>query len=133
MKPAVVAWTAIAAFVLVSADAELGRPVCQCRPDGAISGRSSGASAGPQAKGRYKKEGDNCVWDVNDAGPNQCTPQTRGRFKKGGDYSCTWEANDRGPNQCTPAKGRWKKGGSGCVWDSKDSGPNQCNPRQPRK
>ena len=134
MKPAVIACTAIAAFVLVSADAELtsaGLPISTGR---AISSGSPGASAAPlQAKGRYKKEGDNCVWDANDGGPNQCTPQTRGRFKKGGDDSCTWVANDRGPDQCTPAKGRWKKGGSGCVWDSKDSGPNQCNPRQPRK
>jgi hypothetical protein len=86
-----------------------------------------------QRKGRYKKEGDNCVWDVNDSGPNQCTPQTRGRFKKGGNDSCTWDANDSGPDQCSPPSGRWKKGNNRCYWDPKDSGPNQCNPREPRK
>ena len=106
MKPAVIRCTAIAAFVLVSAGADLRSAD---RPDSigpAISSESPGAAAYPvQAKGRYKKEGDNRVWG----------------------------ANDRGPDQCTPARGRWKKGGTGRVWDSKDSAPNQCNPRQPRK
>jgi hypothetical protein len=93
---------------------------------------SSVDTAALQAKGRYKKDGENCVWDVNDSGPNQCTPQTAGRFKKSGD-SCVWDANDRGRDQCTPPSGRWKTQGSRCVWDPKDSGPNQCNPRQPRQ
>lgn len=96
---------------------------------------SAGASAGGdmQKKGRYKKQGDNCVWDVNDSGPNQCTPTTRGRFKKSRDGSCAWDANDNGADQCRPTKGRFKKGGDGsCAWDANDSGPNQCNPRQPR-
>ena len=83
--------------------------------------------------GRYKKDGDKCVWDANDSGPNQCTPLTRGRFKKGGDDSCTWVANDDGPDQCKPRTGRWKSGDNRCYWDAKDSGPNQCNPRQARK
>ena len=65
---------------------------------------ATGASA-VQEKGRYKIEGDNCVWNADDAGPNQCTPMTPGRFKKEGDK---------------------------CVWNAEDSGPNQCNPRQPR-
>jgi hypothetical protein len=86
-----------------------------------------------QRKGRFKKEGDNCVWNADDSGPNQCAPVTRGRFKKGGDDSCAWDANDNGPDQCTPPTGRWKKGDNRCYWDAKDSGPNQCNPRQPRK
>ena len=84
-----------------------------------------------QAKGRYKRQGDECQWDANDTGPNQCTPQTEGRFKQDGD-KCEWAANDRGPNQCTPKKGRFKKEGDKCVWNGEDSGPNQCNPRQPR-
>jgi hypothetical protein len=79
---------------------------------------------GSQTKGRYKKDGDQCVWDVNDSGPNQCTPRTPGRFKKSGD-SCVWDA--------TPPQGRWKTAGNRCVWDAKDTGPSQCNPRQPRK
>ena len=93
-------------------------------------------ASNPQAvpkKGRYKAEGANCIWDVNDAGPNQCTPLTRGRFKKGGDGSCAWNATDSGPDQCTPPAGRWKTAGSRCVWDPTDAGPNQCNPRQARK
>ncbi len=97
-----------------------------------VSAHSPGdRDAGAQSKGRYKKDGDNCVWDVNDSGPNQCTPRTRGRFKKSGD-GCVWDTNDAGPDQCTPPSGRWKKTGSRCVWDPKDSGANQCNPRQPR-
>jgi hypothetical protein len=86
-----------------------------------------------QRKGRFKKEGDNCVWNAEDSGPNQCAPVTRGRFKKGGNDSCTWDANDNGPDQCTPPSGRWKKGDNRCYWDPKDSGPNQCNPREARK
>ena len=84
-----------------------------------------------QAKGRYKRQGDEYQWDANDTGPNQCTPQTEGRFKQEGD-KCVWASNDRGPNQCTPKKGRFKKEGDKCVWNGEDSGPNQCNPRQPR-
>jgi hypothetical protein len=134
MKPAVITCTAIAAFVLVSASAEVRSVGLSTSSERAISSDSRDAGAPVlQRKGRYKKEGDNCVWDVNDSGPNQCTPLTRGRFKKGGNDSCTWDANDSGPDQCTPPQGRWKKAGSRCVWDAKDSGPNQCNPRQPRK
>jgi hypothetical protein len=83
-----------------------------------------------QQKGRYKLDGDKCVWDANDTGPNQCTPQVAGRFKKDGD-KCVWDARDKGPDQCTPT-GRWKKQGDKCVWTAGDTGPNQCNPRQPR-
>src|SRR5262245_55475475 len=103
--------------------------------DTLISAASAGdTSAALQRKGRFKQEGDNCVWNAEDSGPNQCTPVTRGRFKKGGDDSCTWDANDNGPDQCTPPSGRWKKGDNDrCYWDAKDSGPNQCNPRHARK
>lgn len=87
--------------------------------------------AGPLLKGRYKKEGNNCVWDANDSGPNQCEPWTRGRFKKDGDR-CVWASSDSGPDQCTPRGGRFKKEGDRCVWTANDSGPNQCNPREPR-
>ena len=84
--------------------------------------------ADPQA-GRYKKQGQSCVWDSNDSGPNQCTPLTAGRFKKSGD-TCVWDANDKGADQCKPPSGRFKKDGDKCVWSASDSGPNQCNPRQ---
>lgn len=86
---------------------------------------------GVQQKGRYKQQGDNCVWDANDSGPDQCTPRTAGRFKKEGD-KCVWATGDRGPDQCTPPKGRWKQEGDKCVWNPDDEGPNQCNPRRPR-
>jgi len=88
----------------------------------------TGVSAA-QKKGRYKKEGSNCVWNAEDSGPNQCTPQTQGRFKKSG-KTCRWVAGDEGDDQCRPATGRFKKSGDSCVWDAKDSGPDQCNPRQ---
>jgi hypothetical protein len=102
-------------------------------PAPAVAAIGAGASreAAAVLKGRYKKEGDNCVWDANDSGPNQCEPLTKGRFKKDGDR-CVWESNDSGPDQCTPRGGRFKKEGDRCVWTANDSGPNQCNPRQPR-
>jgi hypothetical protein len=97
------------------------------------SGAPSYGAASSQEKGRYKREGDDCVWATTDSGPNQCTPVTRGRFKKGGNDSCTWDSNDAGPDQCKPPRGRWKKGsGDDCTWDPKDDGPNQCNPRRAR-
>ena len=65
-------------------------------------------AADAQAKGRYKKQGDNCVWDATDGGPNQCTPQIKGRFKKGAGDACTWDATDVGDDQCRPPKGRWR-------------------------
>jgi len=83
--------------------------------------------------GRYKKDGDKCVWDASDSGPNQCTPQVQGRFKKGANDSCVWDSNDRGPDQCTPKTGRWKEESGRCVWEPKDSGTNQCDPRRPRR
>jgi hypothetical protein len=88
------------------------------------------SSSDAQKKGRYKKQGDTCVWDSNDTGPNQCTPRTAGRFKKAGN-NCVWDANDFGADQCRP-KGRFKKDGDNCVWTANDNGPDQCNPRQPR-
>jgi hypothetical protein len=114
------------------------RPISADRrgPDNAVASAAGFAPAVAtlQNKGRYKKQGDECVWDANDGGPNQCTPVTRGRFKRGGDDSCTWDSNDSGPDQCKPRAGRWKKGdGDRCYWDAKDSGPNQCNPRQARR
>jgi hypothetical protein len=92
---------------------------------------AAGADGNTQAKGRYKKQGATCVWDANDAGPNQCTPLTKGRFKKSGD-ACVWDSRDSGDDQCRPAHGRFKKVGASCVWSGKDSGADQCNPRQPR-
>ena len=90
-----------------------------------------GDVAALQQKGRFKQQGENCVWDREDSGPNQCTPRTPGRFKQEKD-ACVWDAKDNGPDQCTPPKGRWKADGDRCYWDPKDDGPNQCNPRQPR-
>ena len=89
------------------------------------------AGAVAQQKGRYKQDGESCVWDANDTGADQCTPRVAGRFKKSGD-ACVWDAKDKGPDQCTPPSGRWKTEGDRCVWDPKDSGANQCNPRRPR-
>src|SRR3954469_23954379 len=67
------------------------------------------SAAAVQNRGRYKKQGNACLWDPNDSGPNQCTPVTgRGRFKKDGD-KCLWRASDKGPDQCRPATGRFKK------------------------
>ena len=51
------------------------------------------------APGRYKKQGDKCVWDNEDMGPDQCRPN--GRYKQQGD-KCVWDANDAGPDQCRP-------------------------------
>lgn len=83
------------------------------------------------ASGRYKKEGDRCVWNATDTGPNQCVPTVEGRFKKSGD-TCTWAANDKGADECRPAKGRFKADGTACVWNASDSGPDQCDSRKPK-
>jgi len=91
---------------------------------------STGASA-MQKKGRWKKEGDKCVYDARDSGPDQCTPPLKGRFKKDGNR-CVWDADDSGPNQCRPANGRFKKENGRCVWAAGDNGPDQCDPKQPR-
>jgi hypothetical protein len=90
------------------------------------------AAADAQAKGRYKKQGANCVWDANDTGPNQCTPAATGRFKKDG-ANCVWDATGSGADQCRPQTGRFKKSGTKCEWSAKDSGPDQCDPRKTTK
>jgi hypothetical protein len=93
-----------------------------------------GAIAGATAaglEGRYKKDGNRCVWDEKDSGPDQCTPITAGRFKKNGD-KCEWAQGDHGPDQCKPIKGRFKADGRNCVWEPNDEGPNQCDPRRPK-
>ena len=95
-----------------------------------LGGTASSADVA-QAKGRYKKQGDKCVWDASDSGPNQCTPRTKGRFKKTGD-TCVWDANDAGADQCRPSTGRFKTEGNRCVWNATDSGPDQCDPRKPK-
>lgn len=134
MNPWLVACTAVAAFIAGSIGADLTPTARPVRTD-VIIASDAGAygSVSVQEKGRFKQQGDDCIWDANDGGPNQCTPITRGRFKKGGDDSCTWDSNDNGPDQCKPPKGRWKQGGDGsCSFDPKDDGPNQCNPRRAR-
>lgn len=83
----------------------------------------------PQAKGRYKQQGNICEWNATDDGPNQCEPIVKGRFKKGANDACTWDSSEVGADQCRPAKGRWKKDPKSCAWDGNDSGPDQCNPR----
>jgi hypothetical protein len=88
-----------------------------------------GGATAAGAAGRYKKQGDKCVWDEKDSGPNQCEPKTTGRFKKEGD-KCEWARGDQGPDQCRPAKGRFKKEGDRCEWNATDGGPDQCDPRQ---
>ena len=50
--------------------------------------------------GRWKIQGDQCVFDPNDSGPDQCSA-TMGRWKISGD-SCVFDPNDSGPNQCPP-------------------------------
>jgi hypothetical protein len=92
---------------------------------------STNASAAVQQKGRYKREGDTCIWDSNDNGPNQCEPRIKGRFRKVANDACAWDGNDLGADQCRPAKGRWKAGpDDACAWDAGDTGPDQCNPRR---
>jgi pimeloyl-ACP methyl ester carboxylesterase len=88
----------------------------------------------PASGGRYKLDGDRCVWNPYEVGPNQCTPASAppGRFKFDGWGTCYWEANDFPPDQCTPPPaiaGRYKLDGRGaCYWDAQDSGPAQCVP-----
>ena len=91
---------------------------------GAVTGAATAGAAG-----RYKKQGNRCIWYANDSGPNQCEPLMPGRFKKDGD-KCEWAPGDRGPDQCRPAKGRFRKEGDKCEWSATDSGPNQCDPRR---
>lgn len=95
----------------------------------ALTAAMAGGVFAAGANGRYKKQGDTCVWNATDSGPNQCTPVTPGRFKKSGS-ACVWDGSDKGPDQCTPAKGRFKKEGDACVWNATDSGPNQCDPKK---
>jgi len=83
------------------------------------------------AAGRYKKEGNRCVWNARDTGPDQCHPVLAGHFKKSGDR-CTWAANERGGDECRPRTGRFKRNGRACEWNATDKGPDQCNPRQAR-
>jgi hypothetical protein len=126
MKPQVFACITVTGVILAAAG---GGNV----PTTLVAGiEAKGSAEALQQKGRFKQEGENCVWDANDSGPNQCTPRTPGRFKKEKE-ACVWDAKDNGPDQCTPPKGRWKVEGDRCYWDPKDEGPNQCNPRQPRK
>jgi hypothetical protein len=87
----------------------------------------------PPPTGRFKLEGDSCVWDPNDSGPDQCSPlPPTGRYKLDGAGGCYWEPNDYPPDQCSPATaptGRFKlDGAGGCYWYPNDSGPDQCAP-----
>src|SRR3954471_17905281 len=100
MNAGLVACTAVAAVVVAGAATNLTSEARSIHTDTSLSldAHSSGAASSAQ-KGRYKTEGDNCVWVANDGGPNQCTPMTRGRFKKTRDASCAWVSNENGPDQ----------------------------------
>jgi hypothetical protein len=126
-----IGWSALALMVVASGTVANGSVRSSTGVAYGLDAAVASAADAAQAKGRYKKEGDNCVWDSNDTGPNQCTPVTTGRFKRTGG-SCVWVANEKGRDQCTPKTGRFKKEGDQCVWSATDSGPNQCNPRQPK-
>jgi hypothetical protein len=58
------------------------------------------AAAAQGAQGRWKIQGDACVFDPDDGGPDQCSA-TMGRWKIAGD-ACVFDANDSGPDQCSP-------------------------------
>lgn len=94
-----------------------------------LAGVVAGGAFAAAESGRFKKQGDRCVWDANDSGPNQCMPVTTGRFKKDGD-ACVWAATETGADQCRPSKGRFKKEGTNCVWNADDGGPDQCDPHK---
>lgn len=133
MNAGLMACTAVAALVVVGADMSLTSEARSLHNEAAVSLEARSDAASAVQKGRYKIEGDNCVWAANDGGPNQCMPITAGRFKRTRNV-CRWVSNENGPDQCTPTHGRWKKGaGTDCTWDANDSGPNQCNPRQVKK
>lgn len=53
----------------------------------------------------------------------------QGRWKIQGDQ-CVFDPDDEGFDQCSPNLGRWKVEGDACVFDANDSGPNQCQPTQ---
>jgi hypothetical protein len=59
------------------------------------------AGAAEQQKGRYKIDGESCVWDANDSGPDQCTARIAGWFKKSGD-ACEWDPRTKGRISATP-------------------------------
>jgi hypothetical protein len=59
-------------------------------------------AAAQGAEGRWKIQGDACLFDPEDSGPDQCSP-TLGRWKVSGD-SCVFDPNDSGPDQCQPAE-----------------------------
>lgn len=94
-------------------------------------------AAGGTTTGRWKWGSNNdCYWDANDDGPDQCDPNAppppSGRWKTDG-ISCWWDANDSGADQCDPnyGPGRWKSDGVACWWQDHDWGPNQCTPPPP--
>jgi hypothetical protein len=51
----------------------------------------------------------------------------QGRWKIQGDQ-CLFDPDDDGFDQCSPTAGRWKISGDSCIFDPNDSGPNQCPP-----
>jgi hypothetical protein len=51
----------------------------------------------------------------------------QGRWKIQGD-ACIFDPEDSGFDQCSPTLGRWKISGDSCVFDETDSGPDQCQP-----
>src|SRR5262249_22909802 len=126
--PVLICASVVSGYAVARESGNAGRASVRIAAD---SESAAASLSSAEQKGRYKKQGDNCVWDANDEGPNQCTPPAKGRFKKEGD-NCRWDANDTGDDQCRPKTGRFKQEGNRCVWSPNDSGPDQCNPRQPR-
>ncbi len=59
--------------------------------------------AGADPEGRWKINGSGgCYFELDDVGPNQCTPPTEGRWKLDGAGGCYFDVSDAGPNQCSP-------------------------------
>jgi hypothetical protein len=51
-----------------------------------------------------------------------------GRWKAGSGDECYFDENDTGPDQCDPVAGRWENGSSSCEWNPAGSGENECEP-----
>jgi hypothetical protein len=89
---------------------------------------AAGMSVAADQTGRYKRDGNKCLWDAKDTGPDQCEPVILAHFKKDGD-NCNW-VSGKGADECRPAKGRFKVDGNTCAWNATDTGPDQCDPRR---
>lgn len=57
----------------------------------------------PWVAGHFRKVGNACAWNGAPGG-DECRP-AKGRWKVSGD-NCTWDANDTGGDQCNPRKAK---------------------------